>query len=161
MNQTSAADSELARLIEELGAYVGLPRPALDSSGACAMCFDKRTTVNLQLAKNDAGQLLFVTDLGVPTQGEEVYATLLRGNLFWEATQGATVSLSHDDLAHVVMVRSIAWRGLNVAELASALETFINTAEDFVAMMAALAEESMIEERDETPDMAAMLLSRA
>jgi hypothetical protein len=78
---------------------------------------------------------LALRGFGVPASGPELYADLLRGNLFWRATLGATLSLSGDEPAHVILAQSIPWRGLNGIELTARLETFLNTVEDWEALM--------------------------
>jgi hypothetical protein len=128
-------DSGLELLIGELGQKMGLGHLALDAEGACALRFDGRAIVNMQYRPDeDAGWLY--ADLGIPASGPELYADLLRGNLFWRATLGATLSLSGDEPAHVILAQSIPWRGLNGIDLAARLETFLNTVEDWEALVA-------------------------
>ena len=128
-------DSGLELLISELGQKMGLGHLALDAEGACALRFDGRAIVNMQY-RPDQDALWLYADLGIPASGPELYADLLRGNLFWRATLGATLSLSGDEPAHVILAQSMPWRGLNGNELAAKLETFLNTVEDWEALIA-------------------------
>jgi Tir chaperone protein (CesT) family len=128
-------DPTLQLLITELGQTMGLGDLTLDADGACAFRFDGRSVVNVQY-RADTDALWLYADLGVPASGPKIYADLLRGNLFWRATLGATLSLSGDEPPHVVLALPTAWRGASGIELAKRLETFLNTAEDWQALIA-------------------------
>ena len=90
------SDLALTLLIYEPGDRMGLGDLALDADGGCALRFDGRSIVNMQYRAND-DSLRFYCDLGVPARGPAVHADLLRGNLFWRTTFGATLSLSGDE----------------------------------------------------------------
>lgn len=122
-------DSALAGLIGRLAARIGLPGLTLDAQGACAIHIDDRFVVGLQCRDDD--ELVMYADLGVPVQGPNVYPGLLRGNLFWRATLGATLSLTWDDPPHVVLALPLSWRIHDEDSLARQLETFMNAAEDW------------------------------
>jgi hypothetical protein len=108
----------------------------LDDNGFCALRFDERLVVHIQhLARED--QLLLYADLGPPALGAALYADLLRGNLFWRATLGATLSLSEDEPAHVVIAQKLAWQPLDEAALEQHLERFVNIVEDWQGMVSA------------------------
>jgi hypothetical protein len=128
-------DPALTMLIGELGLRMGLGELALDGDGACALRFDGRSVVNLQYRANENALWLYA-DLGVPARGPELYADLLRGNLFWRTTFGATLSLSGDEPPHVIMALPTTWRGLDGTQLAAKLETFLNTVEDWSELVA-------------------------
>jgi hypothetical protein len=133
-------DTGLQALIAELGQRMGLASLALDGDGAGALRFDGRSVVNMQYRPREE-ELWFYADLGVPASGPELYPDLLRANLFWRTTLGATLSLSGDEPPHVIMVLPLVWRGLNGAQLALKLETFINTVEDWAELVAGRSEE--------------------
>jgi hypothetical protein len=138
-------DPTLVALIAELGQRMRLGDLALDGDGACALRFDGRSVINLQYRASEDALWLYA-DLGVPASGPELYADLLRGNLFWRATLGATLSLSGDEPPHVVLALPTAWRGLNGAQLAAKLETFLNTVEDWSELIAARGESDPLAE---------------
>jgi hypothetical protein len=129
------SDPALALLIDELGERMGLGELALDGDGGCALRFDGRSVVNMQYRANEEA-LWFYSDLGVPASGPAIYADLLHANLFWQMTFGATLSLSGDEPPHVILALTVAWRGLDGAQLAAKLETFLNTAEDWAELVA-------------------------
>lgn len=125
----------LAALVSELGGRIGLPSLALDETGACALAFDGRAQVNFQYRPEREALWLFA-DLGAPAAGPDVYEALLRGNYFWKSTLGATLSLSGDEPAHVILTLPVAWRGMDGRRLATVLETFVNTMEDWGQVIA-------------------------
>ncbi|TPQ48744.1 hypothetical protein C2U72_22150 [Prosthecomicrobium hirschii] len=128
-------DPTLATLIAELGGRMGLPSLALDGDLSCALRFDRRSVVNIQY-RPDRDMLWFFADLGVPAAGPAAYEDLLRGNFFWRSTLGATLSLSGDQPPHAIIALPVAWRGLDGARLATQLESFVNTAEDWAEVIA-------------------------
>lgn len=128
-------DPGVALLIGELGQRMGLSGLALNAGGTCAVSFDGRSLVNIQY-RPDTEALWLFADLGAPAAGEAIYGDLLRGNFFWRTTFGATLSLSGDDPAHVVLALPVVWRGLDGARLAQTLEVFLNTLEDWAELIA-------------------------
>lgn len=129
-------DPQLAVLVHELGNVMAFDDLALDGEGACAVRFDGRTVVNLQCLEAQDKLWLFA-DLGPVNGSAELYADLLRGNLFWRATLGATISLSGDEPPHAILTLPVDWRGLDGAQLAMRLETFVNTLEDWAELLEA------------------------
>lgn len=129
-------DPQLVVLVQELGAVMGFDNLALDAEGACAVRFDGRTVVNLQ-CHDELDSLWMFADLGPVSGSAEAYADLLRGNLFWRATLGATISLSGDEPSHVIMTLPVAWRRLNGEQLSLRLETFVNTIDDWAELLQA------------------------
>jgi Tir chaperone protein (CesT) family len=121
-------DRRLALLLDELGEFLQLDSLTLDGEGLAALSFDGRTVVNL-VSRPELEELWFVADLGVPKGGAAVYGDLLRGNLFWRGTQGATLALT--DTASVTLTLSIAWPGLDGARFAEKLDSFVKTAESW------------------------------
>jgi hypothetical protein len=126
-------------LIRELGEKMQLNNLFLDPEGACAVNLDKQFVINFQYRETQ-DQLWLYADLGVPAGGQAIYCDLLRGNLFWDATKGATISLSGDEPSHVVMAISLTWRNLNDITIAQRLETFVNTIEDWTEYISSKAE---------------------
>ena len=88
-------DPALHQLINEFGQTMRLSDLKLDNDGGCAVRLDKKLVVNLQCREVER-ELWFYVDMGTPATGSKIYADLLRGNLFWSATFGATLSLSGD-----------------------------------------------------------------
>lgn len=149
-------DPALRMLIDELGSRMGLDGLALDDDGATSLRFDGRTIVNLQYRPSEEVLLLY-TDLGAPAAGEALYGDLLRGNLFWRSTLGATLSLSGDEPPHVILASTVAWRGLDGPRLAARMETFIATAEDWGEVVAESPEAATGVEAPAVEDFATMI----
>ena len=127
-------DPALRSLIADLGAQMGLGDLALDDHGSLALSFDDSLVVNLQALADD-DLLLLYADLGPPAAGERIYPALLRGNLFWRATLGATLSLTGDEPPHVVLAQETRWRGQDLGAMVAFLERFLHTAEDWLEVV--------------------------
>jgi hypothetical protein len=123
-------DTALNQLIDEFGQTMRLSDLKLDNAGGCAIRLDKKLVINLQCRESEH-ELWFYADMGAPVTGSKIYADLLRGNLFWSATFGATLSLSGDDPAHIIMTLPIAWQGMDGTELLKQLEIFVNAVEEW------------------------------
>jgi hypothetical protein len=128
-------DPALKILLEELGQCLSLGEVALDAEGGCALRFGEKATVNLQYRPAEE-EFYFYSDLGAPPASVALYQDLLAANLFWQGTAGATLSLSDDDPAHVVIAQAFGWRGRTGAELARAIDAFANMAQDWSEILA-------------------------
>jgi hypothetical protein len=84
----------------------------------------------LELLIGELGQKMGLGHLALDAEG----ACALRFD--GRAIVGATLSLSGDEPAHVVLALSVPWRDLNGIDLAAKLETFLNTVEDWEALIA-------------------------
>ena len=125
-------DPALRLLVADLGRHVELGELQLDENGACGLAVDGRFVVGLLCpADGEGDDLVLHANLGTPAAGPAAYATLLRGNLLWHATLGATLSLTHEEPPQVVMALPVPWRGLDAGGLAGRLEQFIDTADDW------------------------------
>jgi hypothetical protein len=121
-------DSALTLLIHELGLTINLSDLKLDDEGGCAIRLDKKLVINLQCHAIEQ-ELWFYADMGPPATSAQAYKDLLRSNLFWAATNGATFSLSGDDPHHTIITLPVYWPGLDGTALCERLETFVNTVE--------------------------------
>lgn len=129
-------DLALKIVLEELARDLSLGEIELDEDDGCALCFEHRMTVNLQY-RHDEDVFFFYADLGAPSTRENLYKELLRHNLFWQTTKGATFSLSNGDPAHVLLAQSFRWRGKTGVEFARMIENFANVAQDWSDLFAA------------------------
>ncbi len=141
-------DPALQALIGELGQQMGLGDLSLDEQGFCALRFDEKLVINLQYWADDE-QLLLFADLGPSAIGVQLYSNLLRANLFWRATLGATLSLSEDDPPHVILALQQPWQPLDAAQLNASLERFVNTVEDWSEVVENTGTDSKL--ADDTP----------
>ena len=128
------SDATPQTLIEELGQQLGLGPLRLDDQGFCALRFDDTLLINIQYWA-DGEQLVLFADLGPPAGGVKLYPVLLKANLFWRTTLGATLSLSEDDPPHVIIALQQACQSLDAGQLSTLLERFVNTVEDWTEVV--------------------------
>jgi hypothetical protein len=129
----------LQALMKDFGSEIGVGELILDEDGACALRIDDKLRVDFQYWP-DREHLMIYVDLGVPEAGAEIYIELLRANLFWRMTFGATLSLSNDAPPHVVLAQTSDWRSLRASSLKEMVERFVNTAQDWKEMIHAPSE---------------------
>ena len=134
------------RVIGELGANVGIPGMHLDDRGACAMIFDKVIIVNIAHRAEDDQAVLYC-QLGHPSDvnREALLSHLLEANFFWNQTQNSTLSLERST-GQVVLMNRLPAPALDLPQLLSVLEAFVNTAEGWMRTLREFEPES-----DETP----------
>lgn len=126
----------LQALVSELGRRMGLSQLQMDPDGGCALALDQRMTISLQYRQAE-NELWLYADLGpTPQRTPAFYEQLLQANLFWRLTMGATLSLSGDEPPHLVLARPVHWASLDDTGLGTALETFVNTVEDWQEQLA-------------------------
>jgi len=117
----------LKDLIRNFGAEIGIADLALDEDGFCSLTFDGKVTANLQLAQGGDTLVLFA-DLGPASA--ELYESLLRANFFWQATQGATLSVTGDEPRAVIAVQ-LSWGVMTATALGERVRRFVDAAEDW------------------------------
>lgn len=120
---------KLQSLIAEVGNRLELEELSFDDEGFTALRFDEDLVVNFQAVSDDA--LMLYADLGVPARGDAIYPDLLKANLFWRTTMGATLSLTDDPKPRVILAIEFLWQNLEIAELTTRLESFVNAVEDW------------------------------
>jgi Tir chaperone protein (CesT) family len=114
-------------LMRALGAEVGIPELTLDEAHCCALAFDS-VVVNFELDESSE-QLFLYASLGpMPAAGSKVYEQLLEGNLLWQDTGGATLSLDRQG-NRVMLHQDLPAERLSEADFKAAVEQFVNAAE--------------------------------
>ncbi|MCD2513147.1 type III secretion system chaperone [Comamonas endophytica] len=122
---------QVQALVRALGQRMGLRQFQLDAEGSCALELDRRIVVNLQYRETE-NELWLYSDLGpVPQRSLAFYEKLLRANLFWQQTSGATLSLSGDQLPRAVLARPLPWTLLEDTSFGAAVEAFVHTTEEW------------------------------
>ena len=103
----------------------------LDEDGVCRLVFESggNVYVVLDAASDD---LVVWTPAGVlPPEGQaEILRGLMRANLFWAGTNGATLSLAPDDET-VVLARRVPLPGLDSEHLSGVIEQTVDDAAHF------------------------------
>lgn len=137
-------DPNWIRLLQQIAQLVQLPDLTPDAMGGCALRFDDGPTVTLQVNPNDGEEVWLMADLGIPPPSIELYEHLLRANLLWRTTFGATLSLADgpEGSKHVIVARSLRWRAMDITQMVACLETFVDTAQDWSDLLAEPQEES-------------------
>ena len=84
-------------LLRNFSEHVGTEELECSEEGVCTLYVDNEFLLNLFVNPND-GQLILWIPLPELPAGEraETLAALLRANLFWQQTQGATISMLPD-----------------------------------------------------------------
>ena len=125
----------LQALLHDLGQQMGLSELRMDEHGGCGLELDQRMIDSLQYRETE-NELWLYADLGPVVQRSPAsYERLLQANLFWQATSGATLSLSADQPPHAVLARALHWMSLDDASFGMAVESFVNTVEDWQAQL--------------------------
>ena len=119
------------QLLDTFGRLVGLDELPLDESGRLAIAVDDDLTVDIEF-EDDRDTLLLSADL--ETLGSEPdagrLAGMLRANLYFDATAGATLALEGVE-NRVVLQRAVAVQGSDGASLVGVFEHFVVVAEDW------------------------------
>ncbi len=129
MRQTFLAMTAFAQTLTDFGQRFGLPGLVPDADGHCELRFDGKYAVHLQ---HDADQntLTLYTVVGpVPPAAKlAAYEMLLRANLFWLGTDGATFGLDPQSGA-VFLSRRMGLGEFTAASLEAALQSLVDNAE--------------------------------
>ncbi|SFP86579.1 Tir chaperone protein (CesT) family protein [Variovorax sp. OK605] len=91
-------------VLAALRAAVGLPDLQPDADGTCQLVIDDKLVVNIGWSE-PSSQVVFFAPVGSLQEAVDragALAALLRANLFWEQTGGATLSLAQD--GHTVVL---------------------------------------------------------
>ncbi len=121
-------------LLNEFAGLIGLPTLDFNPEGFCTIGIDQNIIIDIQYAEERDDLILF-SDLGIPASGAEIYETLLKANLFWRATLGATLSLSQDETPHVVLALAVRWKELDANQFEAIFDRFVNTIEDWSELL--------------------------
>jgi hypothetical protein len=91
------ARTKLDGLLKQFGAITGVSNLATEDNGVCVLAFDGRMHLYL-LVDHTTDHLLVWSTLGAlpADKAEATLRTLMRTNLFWLGTQGATLGLMPD-----------------------------------------------------------------
>lgn len=128
----AALRNSLDLLLAELGRMAGIEGLATNEQGVCILVFAPGTHLNL-MADPSTGHVVLWSPLGDLPAGRraETLELLMRANLFWNGTQGATVGLMPQS-DEVVLACRLPLDGLGVEALRRAVELMVESAEDLV-----------------------------
>ena len=127
-------------VLDELGQRLGLARLALDEDGEAAIAFDE-VLVQLELDR-ERRVLRLASYLGRP-QGDpaETGRALLEAGFLGEGTAGGLLARSPMS-GSITLHLALPTAGLGLAGLETRLQAFVDTAETWMARLAATGEEA-------------------
>jgi hypothetical protein len=130
------ARAKLDELLTAFGSATGVPNLATEDNGVCILVFDGRTRINL-LVDHTTENLVAWSSLGTLPAGkaEAVLRRLMRANLFWTGTQGATLGLMPESDDVVLAIRRPV-DGIGADGLAGMIELMVERAEALAATVA-------------------------
>lgn len=117
------------QLLSELGHSVGLPELAPDEDNYCCLGFDDKIVLHIQYNKENDVLMLF-SQIGTIDEDKTsaIYPRLLKANLFWQGTGGATIGVD-DESREVLMSYQISMAFMDFHKFQELLEGFVNTVE--------------------------------
>ncbi len=148
---SSLQQTSLEGLLADLARCLGVDGLALDRERSCALRFEPGRRITLQQSWSDPQELWLHCDLGTVPDDVQVYQVMLRGNLLWQATAGATLSLTDEDTPRVILARALRWREVDGEHLLGRIHHLLDAAEDWRALLDETADPAWGRPEDETP----------
>ena len=129
--------TELRNNLDKFAASMGMSGLPWDDEAHCCLVFDGKLRLHLQYDFNREAVLLYA-DLGPLPEDrrEEALEVMMRGNLFWRATRGATLSLHGDPETNVLLADRLATYELTPVLMEKTVEHLLATAEDWTEYLA-------------------------
>jgi hypothetical protein len=122
-------------IIGGFGRTVGLDDLALDEAGYCCLVIDRDLVVNIELDE-PGRRLMLYSAVGRPGPDRLAALTeLMEANYLGQRTNGATLG-SRPDSGQIVLSREVPIAALDVPGFNTALEVFVNTAEEWTKRLA-------------------------
>lgn len=117
------------QLVSELGKTVGIEDLKPDEENYCCLGFDEKIITHIQYNEPNDVLMLFA-QLGSIDEDKvnDIYPRLLKANLFWQGTGGATLGVD-DETREVLMAYQVPLQMLDFPKFQELIEGFINTAE--------------------------------
>ena len=113
------------RLITEYGESVGIPTMALDENDYLALSNDERVGINIYYVEDTDVFLIATTIAELENEYRfDIYEELLTSNFLWEATGGATLSVT-PELTHAMMQQVIEVSDLTVEQFSYMLQRHV------------------------------------
>ncbi|MEC4720744.1 type III secretion system chaperone [Noviherbaspirillum sp. CPCC 100848] len=125
----------LDKIITELGQLLGMPGLGFSGRGNCELVFDGHLAVSISPASGNSLMLASMVERGVPGPDAGKLEALMRGNHLWQATAGATLSMSED--RSVWLLRELNAEALHAQQLLNAVEQHVNTLEQWMTRLRA------------------------
>jgi hypothetical protein len=125
----------LNTLLGEFGRSIGIPELRTNELGACTLIFDQRIDVHIAIDPTSRDLILWC-ELGPVAMQDSaaIFSRLLRANLFWQKTLGATLSLMPDS-EDIVLARRYPMAAMTAAILRSEIEALLEAADAMPAIL--------------------------
>lgn len=123
------SEKKFNELIEELGKNVGLSNLEADADNYCCLGFDEKIITHIQYnAENDL--IMLFSQLGTVKEEKaaDLYPRLLKANLFWQGTGGATIGVD-DETREILLAYQVAMGDMDYQKFQDLMESFVNTSE--------------------------------
>ena len=116
-------------IIQELGKNINLPDLKPDEDNYCCLGFDDKIVTHIQYNEENNIIMLF-SQIGIVAKDKQavIYPKLLKANLFWQGTGGATVGVD-DETNEVVLCYQTTFYDFDFKKFEELLEGFVNTSE--------------------------------
>lgn len=126
------------QLLSELGQLVGLPELEPDKDNYCCLGFDDKVILHMQYSPETQIAMVF-TQIGKLKEGREeyLYPKLLKANLFWQGTGGATIGVD-DETREILLCYQVQVERLEFSQFQELIEGFVNTAELWINTLEAV-----------------------
>ena len=123
------------KLLQAFGDHVGIENLKTSDEGVCTLSIDEHLLLNFLANPND-GTLIVWCLLGEvpPADRSEKLTALLRANLFWHETGGATLSLMPDSDDAVLAIR-YPLADVDAERLQAITEQMVEQAEHFINIL--------------------------
>jgi hypothetical protein len=115
-------------LLRELGRKLGTPELALSDEGTCALDYEQRLQIVVELPEGSELVYVYSRLMRIPKKGQKkLFRTLLRHNLLCYNTDGSTLAID-DAQEQVVLCYGHPWSELDQVAFENLLENFLTTA---------------------------------
>ena len=123
------ARAKLDELLKKFGAATGATGLATEDNGVCVLVFDGHTKLYLLVDHTSENLVVWSNLANLPAgRAEPTLRALMRANLFWSGTQGATLGLMPDSDNVVLAIRRPI-DGVDVEGLRDLIELMLERAE--------------------------------
>ena len=136
----------LNTLLQELGKRVGIDGLATDDKGVCTLSIDEHLLLNFLANPKDGNLIIWCVVGEVPSvdylnNRAETLTTLLRTNLFWQETGGATLSMMPDS-DDIILANRYPLLDIDAEQLQQITEQLVEQAERSMQLLTAETSDS-------------------
>ncbi|MEM7519071.1 MAG: type III secretion system chaperone [Planctomycetota bacterium] len=143
-------DRQIDLLMRDFGVAIGAPDMALDEQDFLAITTDEGFVVNLDYFEDDKALVVYTTAGDIPEEHRfDLYEEMLKANLFWNTTAGATLCIDPEGESALVTAH-IAEATLDAPMLVTFVTNICRVAAMWNARLRELVED--LETTDDAPE---------